>query len=251
MEIERPRTEHLMQLWCIWQEAFGDTEESVEAFRKTAFSPDRARVALENGVPVAALYWFDCSCYGRKIAYLYAIATDPAYRGRGICHRLMEKTHRDLQAQGYVGALLVPAEEHLFGFYRRMGYETCSAVCELTCEGVAGEITLTQIEKTEYASLRRQYLPSGGVIQEGVTLDFLETWEHFWKGEDFLLAGHCNGDRFLGAELLGNASLAPQITHTMGCRSGSFRTPGEGRPFAMYLPLADATAPSYFGLALD
>jgi hypothetical protein len=37
----------------------------------------------------------------------------------------------------------------------------------------------------------------------------------------------------------------------LGKEKGSFRCPGEEKPFAMYLPLAEGAAPSYFGLAFD
>ena len=251
MRFERPNESHLPQLWRIWGESFDDPDELIADFARTAFSPNRARIALENDVPVAALYWFDCTWNGERLAYLYAIATDKNFRGRGICSRLMEDTHRHFKALGYAGALLVPSEESLFSFYRRMGYETACTVEVVNCTAEAGDLALTKIDKDEYAALRRAYLPKGGVIQEGETLDFLETWASFWKGEGFLLAAYPQNDRLIGAELLGNVTLAPQIVHALGYEKGSFQTVGEGHPFAMYLSLKEVPAPSYLGLALD
>lgn len=251
MRIDCPSERHFFDLRRIWKEAFGDSDEAIDAFWRTAFSPNRARIALMDDAPVAALYWFECTYHGQRLAYLYAIATDRSFRGRGICKQLMEDTHRHLKYLGYAGALLVPSEHGLFDFYRKMGYETCSAVEDFDCTGEERELLITPIDKAEYATLRRTYLPIGGVIQEGETLDFLEMWEQFWKGEDFLLTGHRIGDCLIGAELLGNVAAASRIVHVLGCKRGSFRTVGACRPFAMYHPFDNTYAPTYFGLALD
>ena len=53
-------------------------------------------------------------------------------------------------------------------------------------------------------------------------------------------------------ELLGNAGVAPGLLLALGLGFGTFRTPGEGKPFAMFLPLSDdAVTPGYFGFAFD
>ena len=43
-----------------------------------------------------------------RIAYIYAVATAKKFQRKGICHKLMEETHKDLSAYGYEGAILVP-----------------------------------------------------------------------------------------------------------------------------------------------
>lgn len=57
-------------------------------------------------------------------AYLYAVCTAPALRGRGHCRLLLQEAEQDLKRQGIRAAVLVPAEESLFGFYARFGYRT-------------------------------------------------------------------------------------------------------------------------------
>jgi hypothetical protein len=59
-----------------------------------------------------------------------------------------------------------------------------------------------------------------------------------------------DGEKLLGLELLGNTDAAPGIVAALGCKEGRFRIPG-GTPFAMYRPLSDISAPTYFGLAFD
>ncbi len=39
----------------LWQQAFGDSDETLDAFFATGFSPDRCHYIAEQGVPVSAL----------------------------------------------------------------------------------------------------------------------------------------------------------------------------------------------------
>ena len=253
MRIDAPKRAQILALRALWKEAFGDTDAFLDSFERTAFAPQRCRCVTEDGAVAAALYWFDCLYDEKRIAYLYAIATARAYRGKGFCRRLMEDTHRHLRECGYEGAILVPAEESLFGFYRRMGYETCSTVRELSCTASEETVALRRIELDEYARLRREMLPRGGVIEEGEALALLGTQAVFYKGSEFVLAASTEEGELRGIELLGDVEAAPQIVRALGYGKGTFRIPGEGIPFAMYLPLGNGALPppAYFGLALD
>ena len=253
MIIDAPTRAQLPRLRRIWQEAFGDSDEFWNTFQNTAFSLNRCRCATVEGEVAAALYWFDCSHADRRIAYLYAIATANAYRGHGLCHRLMDDTHEHLKSLGYTGALLVPASQSLFNFYQSMGYRTCAHVDRFTCAAAESGITLRAIDRTEYAKLRRKLLPPEGVIQENENLEFLQTMADFYTGNGFLLAARQENATLLGIELLGDRSVAPRLVRALGCQSGSFQAPGGKHPFAMYCPLdgGKAPAPGYFGFAFD
>lgn len=253
MNIGKPTSAHFSALRTLWQEAFSDTEYFIGKFFETAFSPERCRCAFEADRVAAALYWMDCSCEGRNIAYLYAVATAEEFRGRGICHRLMEDTHAHLKTLGYDLAILVPGSESLFRFYEKMGYRICSSVSEIHCTAASDGTPLERIDKAEYERRRRVFLPKNGVIQEHAQIDFLASVEDFYKGDGFLLAGHCEDAQFVGVELLGDTSAAPHILQELHCIKGMFRTVGEGIPFAMGYPLTDAdTVPKlYFGIAFD
>ncbi len=235
----------------LWKQAFGDSDAFLDSFFRFGFSPSRCFTAIIAGQLAGALYWFDCHFNDKKIAYLYAIATDKALQNRGVCRTLMEHTHRHLQALGYKGSILVPAGESLFGFYEKLGYTTCCHIAQNTCKA-EDSIPLQKISSAEYARLRKALLPAGSVVQEGAVLDFLYTQASFYKGEHLLLCAATEGDRAFIPELLGDASCAPQIVATLGAKEGIYRTPGNGRPFAMYYPLTGCTEmPAYFAFALD
>lgn len=235
----------------LWREAFGDTDAFLDSFFTTAFSPERYRCLIRDGRLAAALYWFDCEYQGEPLAYLYAVATDRQFRGQGLCHRLMEQTHRDLARLGYRGTLLVPGEPALIALYRGMGYEVCTTLRTFTCAPGGRAASMGAIDALEYAKRRRALLPQGGVIQERENLAFLDAQAEFYAGSQFLLAARRQGDTLSGWELLGDASQAPGILLALNCRAGTFRTPGSGREFAMYRPLKPGAAPSYFGFAFD
>lgn len=253
MIIDSPTLAQIPALRTLWREAFGDTEEFLDAFQRTAMSADRCRCAVVDGQLAAALYWFDCLHEGRPIAYIYAVATAKAFQGRGICTALMEDTHCQLERLGYEGAILVPGSRELFRFYERLGYRTCSYLRNFVCSAGAEDVQLYRVDKAEYTRLRRQLLPEGGVVQEKENLDFLATQADFYAGPGFLLAACREGDRLIGVELLGNEKAAPGILETLGCAEGTFCTPGDSEPFAMYRPLGGSKLepPSYFGLAFN
>ena len=240
------------QLKALWKEAFGDPDGFIDAFLSTAFSESRCRCITEDGHIVAALYWLDCSCRGKKLAYIYAVATAKAYRGKGLCRSLMADTHCHLARLGYAGAILVPGSKELFSLYEKMGYRTCSGVMQINSEKGERKAALTPLDKQTYAALRRLFLPEGGVLQEGENLDFLASYAKLYRGQDFLLAAYTEKNTLHGVELLGNATAAPGIVAALGADRGQFRTPGEELPFAMYLSLTeDLPMPAYFGIAFD
>ena len=172
---------------------------------------------------------------------------------RGVCRELMADTHRHLKEHGYAGSILVPGEEELFGFYERLGYRVCGGIQEFSCSPSIDKTELRSINSEEYAALRRALLPKGGVIQEKENLDLLRSLAELYAGDGFILAARREGQALHAAELLGDISAAPAIVNTLDCAEGRFRTIGNDRPFAMYLPFADTPfpPPAYFGLAFD
>lgn len=244
--------ERILALRQLWREAFGDADEFLDAFFSTVFSPDRFHCVLEDDQPVSALYWLDCELKGHKLAYVYAVATLKSHRGQGLAQQLMAETHEILCTRGYSGVVLVPEKAHLFDFYRKLGYQAACTVTEFSCPWADTPVPLRQISAEEYAHLRESRLPDGGVIQTGEVLAFLQSYARFYAGEDFLLVAELEGNKLFSQELLGDPQAAPGILRSLNCPTGCFRTPGNGRELAMFLPLTESCpAPAYLGLALD
>lgn len=251
MKIDFPLPKQNEELMALWAEAFGDSEEFIDGFFCTGFSPSRCRCVTEDGKVIAALYWFDTTYNNQRFAYLYAVATAKSHRNQGICAQLMADTHAHLALRGYDGVLLVPQTEELRQMYASMGYRPCTTVSEFSCKAGA-PVELHRIDREEYAALRAEYLPEGGALQPEENIAYLEMMAFFYRGEGFLLAARTEGNRLYCAELLGDASAAPGIVAALNCTEGFFRTPGKDKDFAMFLPLEEnVDAPEYLGFAFD
>lgn len=252
MIINAPKAGDIPALRALFKQAFDDTDAWLDGFFTTAFSPSRCRAVWENGKPLAALYWFDFSEGDKKIAYLYAIATDEAERGKGLCTSLMKDTHEHLSRLGYAFAVLVPAKESLFAFYGKMGYTPFSPIRYITARAEKGACALRSLSVEEYARLRRALLPEGGIIEENACLDLLAMDHGLYAVKNTVLAARKEGDSLFATELLGDSSLCPAILHALSCQEGTFRTSGGDTPFAMYHPLSESAGdpPRYFGLSL-
>ncbi len=247
MIIDAPQSCHLPQLKSLWREAFGDSEAFTELFFAKGFSRERCLAALEDGAVMGALYWFDCH---PGLAYIYGVGVAKACRGKGVGAALMEAVHAHLQRKGYRGCILCPADGGLFAYYKKLGYTPCAPVQTLRCEaGVP--VCLKKTDARDYARRRRALLPEGAAEQGREAVEFLSAYALFLRGEGFLACAVLDEGTVYG-ELLGDLSAAAGITAALGCRKGSFRTPGSAEPFAMFLPLQEgAVAPGYLGLALD
>jgi ribosomal protein S18 acetylase RimI-like enzyme len=240
------------QLKNLWQLAFGDSMEFIDLFFRTAYSSDRCLYLTEDDEITAALYWLDCGYQEQKQAYIYAVATHPDHRGKGLCRRLLKDVHKHLVETGYESAMLVPETESLRQMYRKLGYEDCTTVSEFSCTAGDSPMLLRAIGPAEYAALRRELLPGNSVLQEGENLTFLAQQAQFFAGDRLLLTAWQDEDTLHAMEFLGDRSIAPAILRTLNCTQGHFRTPGTGKPFAMFHPLtAAATKPDYFGFAFD
>ena len=241
MNLDHPSAAQIPQLRQLWKEAFGDTDAFLDRFYSIAFSADRCLCAMMEEEVAAMAYWFPCGEY----AYIYAVATAKKHRGQGISHALMARIHEILTCRGYAGCILVPGEESLRRFYGGMGYENCGGVTEFDAEATE-PLPLRKLDKDEYATLRRQYLPEGGVVQDGVNLDFLSCWATYYQAPNALLAATQEDGKLMILELLGDLQAAGGIVAALGANCGTFRAPGD-TPFAMHRPLNHNIPPKYFG----
>ena len=244
-------TDKIPGLKALWQQAFGDTDWFVDRFFEIAYAPDRCRYLEENGKILSALYWFDCCMDGEKWAYLYAVATDENYRGKGLCAALMAQTHRHLAENGYAGAVLMPAKPHLWSYYKKLGYTAFGGIRSFEIFAGDSPEKVETVDPDTYNALRGAYLPAHSLDQRGV-YEFYRGWGDFYRGDGWLLAGGLDGDIFYAQEFFGDEARLPGVLRTLGASKGKFRTSGGNDPCGMYLKFRqEATVPGYLGFPLD
>jgi len=108
----------------VWTTCFGDEPSFIHSFLSRHYCKDTAQLHRENGQVVATCFVIVCDTEIGKIGYLYAIATLPEYRNRGIAEQLVQKAIEYCKAQGLVAAALIPADKHLSDYYIRLGFAT-------------------------------------------------------------------------------------------------------------------------------
>ena len=251
MKPDYPVSGDIPKLRQLWKLAFGDTDDFLDVFFSTAYVPDRCRCIREGNAIPAALYWLDMDCGAQKFAYIYAVATNPDYRGRGLCRMLMEDTAAVLTAWGYDGAILVPQDEGLRTMYGRMGYLPATALDEVLCTASV-PCPVTEITATDYAARRIDLLPEGSFTPGPEALTFLEKLARFYTGSTFLAAVSREQEHLRILEYLGDRKAAPALVAALGATEATLRAPGTGTEFAMYRPLTDTCKkPDYYPFAFD
>ena len=251
MRIDHPTKAQIPALRDLWKEAFGDTSAYLDLFFDRGFVAEKAMCVADGETVAAALYWLDMDYSGGKIAYIYAVATAKSHRGQGLCRKLMDATHRILQTQGYVAAVLVPQDAGLARMYAAMGYLPGSGIRELHCEAAQKAVPLKPVSSDTYHRLRKELLPPEGITLGQKAQALLASQAEFYTGDGIWLAAVREETKVIGLELLGDETAAPGIVAALGCREGVFRMPGE-EPFAMYIPLTEgAAAPGHLGFAFD
>ena len=232
----------------LWKTVFGDPDAFIDDFFRVAYSPERCSCIEENGEAVSALYWFDCQYEGGRLAYIYAVATHPDHRGKGLASRLLEQTHAHLKDLGYAGCVLKPAQG-LFPFYERLGYVTSGYLRRFDAASGAAPAPIKELSAREYGRLRRSFLPENGIVQEGVTLEFLHTFARFFScGDGIFCVGR---DEPVFFEYLGNIGSVPGVLCAFQLESARIPTVGREIPFAMWLPLNCTKMPGYLGISLE
>ena len=111
-----------------WQSSFGDGNEYTDFFFARRFDPSKTPVACVDGRVVSQLFLLPASLVAGgthyPVYYLFAAATHPQYRGRGLMADLLHHALRIACADGMRGIVLLPGEPGLYRYYARHGYET-------------------------------------------------------------------------------------------------------------------------------
>lgn len=235
---------------ALYEGAFG-SEPRVwnDALFRLVF-PKYLRVKTDGEKPVSMLFSIP---YPVKIGekelparYLYAVATDPLYRGRGLAKELIrEEIERD------VPVFLRPSGESLFLFYEKAGLSPLSPV--RTVEGEAREGACPDVKHldvqgyllTREAFLEKPYAVPG---KEFLSLGFLLGGAVCREGE-FAAFYERHGDLVYFKEWVGCLDLAPRVAAYLGGARYRLRTPDRtGIPFGMGAGLPRELA---FSIALD
>lgn len=114
----------------LWKLAFGDSDQYIDNFYNTYYRPERVVVLEDEGGVRSMTAWFDTSFVvpGQgeyRAAYLYAVATHPRCRGRGLAGKLLAGADEYFRSLGIPAVTTVPAEASLHNFFGANGFREC------------------------------------------------------------------------------------------------------------------------------
>ena len=117
-------------LRALWKQAFGDDDETIDAFFDTLFPLCDAFAVREGGALCAMLFCLPQTLVrdGReeRAAYIYAVATDERWRHRGACRGLLQYAEKKLKSRGVVLLMLAALTPELGAMYEKLGFAGAS-----------------------------------------------------------------------------------------------------------------------------
>ena len=262
-ELVRAGRAELPALTALWSACFGDSTETVEGFWARLLPQAAVFAAKVDGLPVSMLcalptQWITDDGQTVPAAYLYAVCTAPAHRGRGLCRALISYAEKALQADGIGLAYLSPAGKGLFDFYRALGYSEAFSRREYTVSAEKHPCKITRLAPSAYRNLREMQL-YGNCISVG---EALIDWLRFGGAELYHIetaqsvccaAAIRNGGTTTLVELLPDVPEAAEtLCAALNVPEARICVPGEAVPCGMAKALSkNAALPQYAYLGPD
>jgi len=114
------------QAFEIWRACFEDDEGYFRFFWETGFPLCRGLAYEEGGRAVSMLFLLPGALGYKKsllpAEYVYAVATLPAYRGKGYASELTRRAAGLAKGEGACALCLRPGDEGLYGYYVKLGF---------------------------------------------------------------------------------------------------------------------------------
>jgi len=102
----------------LWLACFDDDEPFIDRFLAAHYDARRCEVARHDGGIAAMLHIVP---FG-ETAYIYAVATDPSCRRRGLAGNLLRRAIARCRAEGFRYAALIPGSDDLRRWYAGFGF---------------------------------------------------------------------------------------------------------------------------------
>ncbi len=111
------------EMRAMWHDIFGDEIHEIDSFlinHKEA----TPLISKDGGRVVSMLYVVPLQMWGKRVAYIYAVATREECRGRGLASNLLREALRLIDTSGkFDVAALIPSSIDSKRLYERVGFE--------------------------------------------------------------------------------------------------------------------------------
>lgn len=240
----------------LWQEAFGESEKEILPFLD--FINKDMFLIEENGQIISMLSLIKVKIGALKGRYVYAVATDKRFRGRGYAGKLLDFAKSLISANKEDFLVILPRNEGLYAFYGKSGFTPLCCAKRISRKiGAKAAYKIEKITAGEYAELKKTYFSGEKYVEFDIkTLDFMQKAYNgeFLKAEGAGIAFcHKQADLLVIHELLANTSEA-EIIDAMGIflganRAECIKAEKSGGNFGMIYPPCYNDV--YFGLGMQ
>lgn len=111
----------------MWKTCFEDTDEFLDIYFHYKYRNENTLIYFNGDEAVASLQMlpYSITFYKETIpfAYLAGLCTLPEHRKKGYMAKLIHEAHRIIAERNIPLSILIPAEDWLYGFYEKYGYE--------------------------------------------------------------------------------------------------------------------------------
>lgn len=169
-DVKFPTKKDIPSLKKLWHTVFGDDYGYIDEFFSTAFSEENTLVICDGDTAVSALYLVESNIVKSdktyNAYYVYAVATLPLYRGKGLMTSLLDEAARVAKERKISYLFLVPAEVTLYGMYGRLGYKKGFYCKEETVyrKSLHYNGSATDTDYESYQNIRREFPLDESVI---------------------------------------------------------------------------------------
>ena len=254
-------------LKALWARVFGDPPELIDGFFRLLPEAGSCFVCEADGA-VAAMSFIltGLKTQGSKLGYIYAVATNPKYRGRGLGAAVVRACVSYGQARGCASVCLRPAEASLFKWYADVMDALPAVYCAdetaaLSDVITAPVLTCEAISPADYNALREKWLsscphvtfPDAYVAMEELICRV--SGGGLCRLGDSIAAFYPEDGRLLIRELLcadeDKAACIRSLLEFSGCASALINVPDKLKPFIAAAPADVFPDGCRWGPALD
>lgn len=155
----------------MWKTCFGDTDEYIDLLFTKKYREENTLIYFEGETATASLQMlpYKISFYGESVPFYYlaGLCTLPEYRRKGHMEQLIFRSYEVMKERNIPLAILVPAEEWLFGFYEKYGFQQISDSSEYPIESIKKILDTTADLKEAYQVFGQTFNKKDFIIQKG------------------------------------------------------------------------------------
>ena len=240
----------------LWQEAFCESEKEILPFLD--FINRDMLLIEENGQIISMLSLIKVKIGTACGRYVYAVATDKRFRGRGYASKLLDFAKHFILVNNEDFLVILPRNEGLYAFYGKSGFTPLCCAKRISRKiGAKSVYNIEKISAKEYAELKKTYFSGEKYVEFDIkTLEFMQKAYNgeFLKADGAGIAFcHKQADLLIIHELLANTDEA-EIIDAMGIFFGASRAEcikaeKSGENFGMIYPPKFSDV--YFGLGMQ